>query len=272
MFKRMLVLSAACVMLFVVLCGCTSQEKKAAIQSYNDAVAALEAKNTQLDAHIEAAQALVTAAEPALDVSTLSALERAVSAAKEGKVPVPDAMPETVEEILAVTRDTLGAVDYSEAETALSDAKTAYETSVRQLQQLTNPEETFVIERLQKVEGVTGVEAVTEENDPNGMLGKQGGYTAQVYFTFDQVNAASVNGKSIIEKGTDGGGSLEVYETAAEAEARNTYLGSFDGTMFASGSHHVYGTVLVRTSNLLTASQQKALEDRIVESLAAIAD
>ena len=37
----------------------------------------------------------------------------------------------------------------------------------------------------------------------------------------------------------------------------NDYLAAFDGGIFASGSHTVVGTVLVRTSNELTASQQK---------------
>ena len=59
----------------------------------------------------------------------------------------------------------------------------------------------------------------------------------------------------------------EVYATEEDALERDAYLAGFDGTAFASGSHTVVGTVVVRTSNLLTASQQKALEAEIVDTL-----
>ena len=48
---------------------------------------------------------------------------------------------------------------------------------------------------------------------------------------------------------------------------RNDYLAGFDGGIFASGSHKVIGTVLIRTSDHLTASQQEELETAIVEAL-----
>lgn len=38
---------------------------------------------------------------------------------------------------------------------------------------------------------------------------------------------------------------------------RDKFLASFDGSVLASGSHTVVGTILVRTSDELTASQQK---------------
>ena len=37
--------------------------------------------------------------------------------------------------------------------------------------------------------------------------------------------------------------------------------------MFASGSHTVVGTTIVRTSDELTASQQKELETKLINSL-----
>ena len=67
--------------------------------------------------------------------------------------------------------------------------------------------------------------------------------------------------------GTEGGGCVEVYSTAEDAEKRNSYLGSFDGSVLASGSHEVLGTCVVRTSNLLTASNQKLIAEEIKESL-----
>ena len=74
----------------------------------------------------------------------------------------------------------------------------------------------------------------------------------------------------IIEAGTDGGGSVEVYKTAEEAKKREEYLAGFDGTITASGSHEVVGTCIVRTSDSLTATQQKELEAAIIEALTKI--
>ena len=86
------------------------------------------------------------------------------------------------------------------------------------------------------------------------------------------INQDDITGSTIIEKGTDCGGSIEVYSVAEDAVARNDYLASFDGGIFASGSHIVVGTVLVRTSNELTASQQKEIEANIITALTEIAD
>ena len=68
-------------------------------------------------------------------------------------------------------------------------------------------------------------------------------------------------------KGTDAGGAIEVYENVEDAEKRRDYLATFDGTIFANGTHTVIGTVLVRTSNELTATQQKELEQKVIDAL-----
>ena len=99
------------------------------------------------------------------------------------------------------------------------------------------PTEAYVIKCLEKVPNVTGISAVTEDNDPNGNLNKAGGYTSP-----------------------------------EDAEKRNTYLASFDGSIFASGSHSVIGTVVVRTSNELKASQQKEMEANIIAALIEIVE
>ena len=128
------------------------------------------------------------------------------------------------------------------------------------------------IECLKKVENIVDISAVTEDNDPNGNLNKAGGYTAQVYFSSDLVNQSEVYGASLIEKGTDAGGSIEVYANVEDATARNEYLASFDGGIFASGSHTVVGTALVRTSDELPASQQQTLEANIITALTEIVE
>ena len=52
-----------------------------------------------------------------------------------------------------------------------------------------------------------------------------------------------------------------------DAEKRRDYLATYDGTIYANGTHTVIGTVLVRTSNKLTATQQKELEQKVIDAL-----
>ena len=118
-----------------------------------------------------------------------------------------------------------------------------------------------------KVINVVNISAVTEDNDPNGKLNKAGGYTAQVYFSSDLVNQSSVSGTTVIDKGTKCGGSIEVYSTLEDVKKRNENLATYDGGIFASGSHMVIGTCLVRLSDKLTASQQTDLEKNIIKIL-----
>lgn len=126
----------------------------------------------------------------------------------------------------------------------------------------------------QRVETISAIEPVTEDHDPNGQLNKQGGYIGCIYFTDTQVDRSQLyieDGKdNVIDVGTDGGGAIEVFATAKEANVRNDYLASFDGGMFASGSHYVEGTCLIRTSNYLNGTQQKELTAKITEALIAI--
>lgn len=134
---------------------------------------------------------------------------------------------------------------------------------------LINPPAEFVIQRLSRISEIREIQAATEDNDPNGGLNKAGSYTAAVYFESGNIDQAEFDEKDVVGKGTSCGGSIEVFSTIADAERRNSYLGNFDGTIFASGSHHVVGTVVVRTSNDMTATQQKHLEGQIIEVLTA---
>ncbi|MBQ9721279.1 MAG: EbhA, partial [Oscillospiraceae bacterium] len=163
-------------------------------------------------------------------------------------------------------------LSYADETVALTNVKADYETSVKIMEQITNPDEAFVIACLQQVEGITGYAAATEDNDPNGQLHKQGGYTSAVYFSYEKVNQNEAYGNTIIEKGTDCGGQIEVYATTEDAERRSEYLGSFDGTALSSGSHTVLGTILIRTSNLMTATQQKELEATLIEVFTTLRD
>ena len=118
-----------------------------------------------------------------------------------------------------------------------------------------------------KTENIANVACATEENDPNGKLGKDGGYTAQIYFSSPLLGTETIAGDKLIDAGTDAGGSIEVYKTVEAAEARNSYLASFDGGIFDSGKHMVIGTMMVRVSTNLTATKQDSFINEIIEAL-----
>lgn len=136
--------------------------------------------------------------------------------------------------------------------------------------QITNPEQQWVIDRLKNVESIKKVEAVTKSKDPNGLLGKNGGYTGCIYFSVKDIDASKIKGKSIIDKGTDVGGAIEIYENLEYALNRCDYLSQFDGTVLYSGSYAIIGTMVVRTSYKLTNSQQIKLTNDITNALTAI--
>lgn len=239
-----------------------------AIEQFDAAKSFVEQKNEELDKAISIAEELILEGHPALDDTLAPALESAISEAKAAKQIIFE-MPETESEIVAVANE-FNTVDYSEVLSNLQAKQSALEKSIKQYELVDAPTEGYIIECLGKVPNVVDISAVTEDNDPNGHLNKAGGYTAQVYFSSDLINQEDILGSTVIEKGTDCGGSIEVYSTVEEAQARNDYLAALDGGIFASGSHTVIGTVLVRTSNELTASQQKEMEAHIIEVLTTI--
>lgn len=267
---RIAVLAKGLAALLIVLCvfalaGCESEEVKTAKEAMNSEISRIEAQMEELQLEIENAEALAVTDGVPLDSSVIPSLESAISEAKTIGFEAPS-VPGDIDEIASMTEE-LKSVDYASDIQALQDAEKAVNDSIEQMKLVTNPSEAFVIERLQGIEGVGDISAVTEENDPNGNLGKEGGYTATVFFSSPLVDQSLVAGDSVIEKGTQGGGAIEVYANVEDANKRNEYLASFDGGILASGSHAVVGTVLVRTSDELTASQQDQLEASIIEAL-----
>lgn len=238
----------------------------AAIDKYNSAKQELEKKNKDLNSLITDSEALIAEKKTPLDDALIPALETTISETKAAKQNIPE-MPKTESEILEIVK-IMEAVDYSEITTNLNNSKAALEKSIKQYALVDNPSEAYIIKCLGKVEHVVNISAVTEDNDPNGNLNKAGGYTATVYYSDDRISLdKSTYGNTVIEQGTDGGGGIEVYATVKDAEKRRDYLSTYDGSIFASGTHIVIGTVLVRTSNELTASQQQEMEAKIIEVL-----
>lgn len=138
------------------------------------------------------------------------------------------------------------------------------------LSQITNPPEEWVLSKLDSVSEVTYRKAVTVDHDPNGLLGKDGGYSSCVYFNVKSINKETVKGADIVDKGTAVGGAIEVYSTLESAKNRCEYLSQFDGTLLYSGSYAIIGTMVVRTSYLLDNQEQIDITNAIVEAFTSI--
>lgn len=227
-----------------------------------DAVAA----NKGLQAQVDEANALLKTSAIPFDQTTLDSLNVSATAAVDALIDIP-ALPERTADIIKSAEKLVAPVDFADESASLEGSIDAYIDSVKQQNQIIAPSESFVVGRLQNVSTATGVQAVTEDNDPNGNLNKAGGCTASVYFSDSQVSAA-VTKMDTVDRGVEGGGCVEVYASAEDAEKRNTYLSAFDGNgIFNPGSHKVYGTTVIRTSEHLTASQQTELENQILAKL-----
>lgn len=119
-----------------------------------------------------------------------------------------------------------------------------------------------VIGAVRNVNGVQRVEQVIEGHDPNNLLNRQGGYTACVYFSvsdidFDQFTVTT--NQDAVDVGVLGGGCVEIYKNSSEAKKRNEYLSTFDNTLFDSGSHERYGSLVIRISNGVSGSRQQEI-------------
>ena len=268
--KTLLGLIAAIAIIIIGICVWYFQVKKPhdlAETKFNAAVKEVEAKNTELTSAMNDAQKILDKKDAVYDNTTKEAFITALSDAKAAQRKIPD-LPKKTADINAETKKLSEPLDYSSVINAISEKQTAYQNSVLQMKQITNPNEDFVIQRLKGIPNISGYQAVTEDHDPNGNLNKQGGYTSTVYFSTPLIDQSSVYGNDIVDKGTECGGAIEVYASEEDAEKRDSYLASFDGAgMLNSGSHKVLGTIVIRTSTQLTATQQNEFTNKITNKL-----
>ena len=268
--KTLLGLIAAIAIIVIGICVWYFQVKKPhdlAETKFNAAVKEVEAKNTELTSAMNDAQRILDKKEAVYDNTTKEAFITALSDAKAAQRKIPD-LPKKTADINAETKKLSEPLDYSSVINAISEKQTAYQNSVLHMKQITNPNEDFVIQRLKGIPNISGYQAVTEDHDPNGNLNKQGGYTSTVYFSTPLIDQSSVYGNDIVDKGTECGGAIEVYASEEDAEKRDSYLASFDGAgMLNSGSHKVLGTIVIRTSTKLTATQQNEFTNNITNKL-----
>lgn len=263
--KTLLGLIAAIAIIVIGICVWYFQVKKPhdlAETKFNAAVKEVEAKNTELTSAMNDAQKILDKKEAVYDNTTKEAFITTLSDAKAAQRKIPD-LPKKTADINAETKKLSEPLDYSSVINAISEKQTAYQNSVLQMKQITNPNEDFIIQRLKGIPNISGYQAVTEDHDPNGNLNKQGGYTSTVYFSTPLIDQSSVYGNDIVDKGTECGGAIEVYASEEDAEKRDSYLARFDGAgMLNSGSHKVLGTIVIRTSTKLTATQQNEFTDK----------
>lgn len=268
--KTLLGLIAAIAIIVIGICVWYFQVKKPhdlAETKFNAAVKEVEAKNTELTSAMNDAQKILDKKEAVYDNTTKEAFITTLSDAKAAQRKIPD-LPKKTADINAETKKLSEPLDYSSVINAISEKQTAYQNSVLQMKQITNPNEDFIIQRLKGIPNISGYQAVTEDHDPNGNLNKQGGYTSTVYFSTPLIDQSSVYGNDVVDKGTECGGAIEVYASEEDAEKRDSYLASFDGAgMLNSGSHKVLGTIVIRTSTKLTATQQNEFTNNITNKL-----
>lgn len=260
-----LIILIAVISLIMLFLTVFNKDWQHASKDYKEIMEVAKKNNEELEDLINKSQKLVNSKESALDENLRPNLEDAISDAKAAKKKLPNKPIFT--SAIEKKAQYLKEIDYTEEYEALEVAYNALDKSIKGYALVDQPDESYVIESLRKISSIDKISAVTEDNDPNGKLNKQGGYTAQVYFSSKHVNQNNISGKTVIDKGTKAGGSIEVYKTVEDAKKREDYLAGFDGSVLASGSHKVIGTVLIRTSDSLTATKQKELEANIIAAL-----
>ena len=189
-------------------------------------------------------------------------------------------LPESMEKIVTQNTDLFslaGAVfNGNSKEKIEKDTKTVRnitednKNAIKIVNQLICPKQDYIEQKLKTLDTIKGIEAVTKYNNPDGMLGKDGGYYGCLYFTANQIDESSIPGKSIVDKGTDAGGAVELYSTLGDAKKRCEYLASFDGTILTTGSYVLVGTMVIRTSFKLDANEQYQLTDNIINAITTI--
>ena len=191
------------------------REYNAAIAPFNEAASGIAEANNTLQGVLDAAQAVLDKGEKAYEPDTQDELESAVKKAGKAFAEVPVQIDPLEEQVLPVSFSTkelelaqheaetaLNAVgearekipdvpdvpDYKKELDAVRTAQKKYEDSVQKLANVTSPPDSFVMERVEKIKTVAAAEAVTADNDPNGLLGKNGGYIGCVYFLDERVD------------------------------------------------------------------------------------
>lgn len=139
--------------------------------------------------------------------------------------------------------------------------------SIEIAEQVKKPTVDWVKSKLSIIDKINTIETVTDSNVITKHLGENSNCSGIVYFSIKDIEEDSVEGKTIVEKGTDVGGCIEIYNNLHSAKDRCEYLGEFDGTYLYTGSYALIGTTVVRTSYRLEEKQQLELTNLIFEQM-----
>lgn len=179
-----------------------------------------------------------------------------------------DNLPDELEIYEEMSDDTNKSIE--EMNSILLEMSERIETSIENyfiVHKLYEMDENAITMALSALENVVDIESVTTSNDPNNLLGKNGGYVSCTYFTLDLIDIQNIPGEGVVGKGTDAGGCIELYKNVEDAMNRCEYLKDFDDTLLYSGSYVIVGKSVIRTSYLLTNEQQINITKQIVEKL-----
>ena len=192
-----------------------AQDYNDTIAPYNQAASEIAEVNGELQAVLDSAQAVLDKGEEAYEPDTQDLLESAVQKAEKvfAEVPVQidpfemrnvpagfstdqlelaqheaETAQKAVEESLEKIPEVPEVPDYTQEIEAVRSAQKNYEKSVRKLANITSPPDSFVKERLERIDTVVQAEAVSAGNDPNGLLGTKGGYLGCVYFLDERID------------------------------------------------------------------------------------
>ena len=221
-----------------------AQEYNDAISPYNEAAAGIADENTKLQTALDSADAVLKKGGEAYEPDTQKKLEKAVKKARKSLTEAPVLIDpfeirtvpavfstkelallqdeaETAREMAEDAKGKIPAVpevpDFSEEINEVGTAQKNYENSIRMLANITKPSDRFVKERLGRIKTVIQAEAVTPENDPNGLLGKKDSYIGCVYFLDESVDQSLLPKEAFSKKEKK-----EKKDTADEAMSADT--------------------------------------------------
>ena len=223
-----------------------AQDYNDTIAPYNQAASEIAEVNGELQAVLDSAKAVLDKGEEAYEPDTQDLLESAVQKAEKvfAEVPVQidpfemrnvpagfstdqlelaqheaETAQKAVEESLEKIPEVPGVPDYTQEMEAVRSAQKNYEKSVRKLANITSPPDSFVKERLERIDTVVQAEAVSAGNDPNGLLGTKGGYLGCVYFLDERIDRSLLPQEAFEKDGKKASEDEKAPESSSEEEA-----------------------------------------------------
>ena len=223
-----------------------AQDYNDSIAPYNQAASEIAEANGELQAVLDSAQAVLDKGEEAYEPDTQDLLESAVQKAEKvfAEVPVQidpfemrnvpagfstdqlelaqheaETAQKAVEESLEKIPEVPEVPDYTQEIEAVRSAQKNYEKSVRKLANITSPPDSFVKERLERIDTVVQAEAVSAGNDPNGLLGTKGGYLGCVFILDERIDRSLLPQEAFEKDGKKASEDEKAPESSSEEEA-----------------------------------------------------